>query len=64
MHIHMQSMGRMKAQQQQQHQKEDSEEEEWRAADDRRDKVETDDELPIMKPAALAPEGPRYHGRQ
>lgn len=40
--------------------KEDSEEDEWRVTDERRDKVETDDELPIMKPAALASHPPRY----
>ncbi|KAK1834335.1 hypothetical protein QBC39DRAFT_25543 [Podospora conica] len=54
-HIRMQSFGRH-------HNlpKEDSEEDEWRATDERRDKVETDDELPIMKPAALASHPPRY----
>lgn len=55
-HIRMQSFGRNHHRPA----KEDSEEDEWRVTDERRDKVETDDELPIMKPAALASHPPRY----
>jgi len=59
-HIRMQSFGRHYHDPP----KEDSgEEDDWRVADERRDKVDTDDELPIMKPAALASHPPR-HSRQ
>lgn len=57
-HIRMQSFGRNNNHNPAK--PEDSEEDEWRVMDERRDKVETDDELPIMKPAALASHPPRY----